>query len=158
MSSQPRPVKLSMDNLICGKEYEYITYFKDTCVSSVNKKHNNQYNRNQHQRPSNTSSNYRCQRVCCFCKKAFMIPLITSHSKMKRGIFSIKSTHRIQLWKLKYLITQIDNKHERNFVLTAIQQKYRVAIPITNIYLLLFCFSGVFLEVVFCLLCWGIFI
>lgn len=44
----------------------YITYFKckDTCISSVNKKHKKQYNRNQHQRPYNASSN--CP---CLCKK-----------------------------------------------------------------------------------------
>lgn len=62
------PVKLTMDTMICGKIY--ITYFKckDTCVSSVNKKHKNHYNRNQHQRPYNASSKYPCQRACCLCK------------------------------------------------------------------------------------------
>lgn len=90
MTSQPSITVHGQPDL-WFKKYKYITYFKctDTCVSSVNKKHKNQYNRDQHQRPSNASSNHPCQRACCFCekKKPFMITLITFYSEMERGFF-----------------------------------------------------------------------
>lgn len=46
-----------------------ITFFTDTCVASVKNNPKNQYDCDQHQSPSNTSSNHSCFRACFLCDK-----------------------------------------------------------------------------------------
>lgn len=114
-----------------------ITYFKckDTCVSSVNKIHKNQNNRDKHQCRSNASSNYFCMRTCCLCKKKYkqiMILWITFHSEKDR-LFNKTYALRTIFW-LQNIFKQTDTKHTSNVVSTTIWQWYPVVMQITNVH------------------------
>lgn len=96
----------------------YITYFKckDTCVSSVNKIHKNQNNRDKHQCCSNASSNYFCLRACCLCKKINKSWFYELLFIVKKISFLIKCIHCVHFFGYKtFLSKQILNIHATLF-------------------------------------------
>lgn len=86
-----------------------VTYITDKCVASVNNNPKYQYNHGQHQRPSNTSSNYSCLRAVCLCRKMLHGKVFFNKIQMCKCVSSMIE-EEIIIFNLTYMKKQSNGK------------------------------------------------